>query len=210
MNEDKTKNYFQITTDRMYTAIEAFHLWKRINEMMNVNNVGKEKAERNVEIFRKYWDFFHPVVIASYKSFVIDLSIFFDADKFENTFSLSKLMSAIREKTSDVEFEELTTSISEIKRKHGIRINFILELRNTEVSHQEIDRKKRFVVYQEIEGLFVGVQEILNVLRKYYDGAFTVWDHVPREIIKDLEWVVDNLERGEKVRLEEIEKRYRT
>ena len=56
----------------------------------------------------------------------------------------------------------------------------------------------------------MGVQEILNLLSKYYDRSFTIWDHIERNVTSSLEWVVDNLERGEKVRLDEIYKMYPT
>lgn len=175
---------------------------------MNINEEGKEKAERNVEILKKYWDFFDTVLNSSYKSFVTDVSIFFDSEKYEDTFSLQKLINIVKEKTTDTEYNKLIEEIDAIKKKHGVKIAFILELRNAEVSHQEIERKRRLIVYKEIDELFVGVQEILNLLSKYYDRSFTIWDHIEKNVTSSLEWVIDNLERGEKVRLDEIHKMY--
>ena len=202
MDDEKAKKLFGITTNRMFTAIESFCVWKKMNMMMNTNEEGKEKAERNVEILRKYWDFFDTVLNSSYKSFVTDLSIFFDSEKYEDTFSLQKLINIVKEKTTDTEYNKLVEEIDIIKKKHGVKIAFILELRNAEVSHQEIERKRRLIVYKEIDELFIGVQEILNLLSKYYDRSFTIWDHIERNVTSSLEWVIDNLERGEKVRLD--------
>jgi len=208
MDDEKAKKLFGITTNRMFTAIESFCVWKKMNMMMNTNEEGKKKAERNVEILRKYWDFFDTVLNSSYKSFVTDLSIFFDSEKYEDTFSLQKLINIIKEKTTDTEYNKLVEEIDTIKKKHGVKIAFILELRNAEVSHQEIERKRRLIVYKEIDELFIGVQEILNLLSKYYDRSFTIWDHIEKNVTSSLEWVIDNLERGEKVRLDEINKMY--
>lgn len=208
LGDESAKKLFEITTHRMFTAVESFGVWKKMNMMMNINEESKDKAERNVEIFRKYWDFFNTVLNSTYKSFVADLSIFFDSEKYEDTFSLKKLINIVKEKITDIEYNELIKDIDAIKKKHGVKIAFILVLRNTEVSHQEIERKRRLIVYKEIDELFAGVQEILNLLSKYYDQSFTIWDHVERNVTGSLEWIIDNLERGEKVRLNENEKVY--
>lgn len=121
MDDEKAKKLFEITTNRMFTAIESFCVWKKINMMMNINEDSKEKAERNVEIFRKYWDFFDTVINSSYKSFVTDLSIFFDSEKYEDTFSLQKLINIVKEKTSDIEYNELIKEIDSIKKRHGVK-----------------------------------------------------------------------------------------
>jgi len=76
LSKEKAKKLFQITTNRMFTALESYCVWKKINMMMNINEEGKDKAERNVEIFKKYWDFFNTVQNSTYKSFVTDLSFF--------------------------------------------------------------------------------------------------------------------------------------
>lgn len=205
---EKDKKLFQITTDRMFTALESFFVWREMSKMININEVGKDKADRNVEILKKYWDFFDAVKNSTYKSFVIDLSIFFDPEKYEETFSLKKLINIVKKKIIEAEYNKLIRDINAIKKKHGVTISFILKLRNTEVSHQEIERQRRLIVFKEIEELFIGVQEILNILNKYYDGSFMIWDHIERNVMGSLSWVIDNLERGEKVRLDEIKKTY--
>lgn len=210
MSNEKIKNLFQITTDRMYTALESFSLWKKMNQMMNVNEVGQEVAERNVELFRKYWDFFHPVLNATYKSFIIDLAIFFDTEKYKNTFSLNKLVSLLVGSKTVTEHKNLVKEIDEIKKKHGVKISLVLELRNAEVSHQEMERKRRLIIYKDIEELFTAVQEILNLIARCNDGSFTVWDHVGKNTIHSMEWVLENLVRGEKHRLREIDDEMRS
>ncbi len=210
MIDEKAKKLFRITTNRMFTAIESFSVYRKMNVMMNVEEKGKDNAVRNVEVFKKYWDFFHTVLNSTYKSFVIDLSIFFDPEKYENTFSLKKLTDVIKKKITSTKYDELIKGINDVKKKHNVKIAFILELRNAEVSHQEIERKNRLINFKEIDELFVGVQEILNLLSRYYEQSFTIWDQIEKNVTGSLDWVVDNLERGEKVRLDEIDKMYAT
>lgn len=209
MAEEKIKNLFQITTDRMYTALEAFYVWRKMNQMMNINAVGEEKAKSNVGVLQKYWDFFHPVLVSTYKSFVTDLAIFFDTNKFEETFSLSKMIEEVKTRITKEQYDDLMQKISEIKKKHGVTIGLVLELRNAEVSHQEINKKQRFIVYKDIEELFEATQEILNLLSKYYNDSHTMWSHLELPIVGTVDWVIENLERGEKVRLQEVSDRYR-
>lgn len=208
VRKEEVGKFYQITTDRMYTALESYHTWKALAKMKNVNEVGKEKAERNVEILKKYWDFFHSVETSSYKSFIIDLAIFFDKERYEDTFSLNKLLSVARNMITEAEYSDLLEKIRIIKAKNGTQISLVLELRNTDVGHQKIERKEHFIKFTEVEALFEAVQEILNLVSKHTSDSHTSWDHVGRGAAGSLVWVIDNLERGEKVRLDEIHKMY--
>ncbi len=207
-DNQKIKDLFRLTTDRMFTALESYYLWKKFSQMINVNEVGEVQAKENVAFFQKYWKFFHPVFQSSYKSFVTDLSIFFDASKYDETFSLKKLIEEIKTFVSEAEYEAIVNEISVIKKRHGVTIDLILELRNREVAHQEMDRKSREVIFKDIEDLFKGVQEILNLLSKYYNRGVTYWDHIEEDVLHSFDWVKGNLQRGEKVRLREIEEKY--
>ena len=150
---------------------------------------------------------FGQLIKSTYKSFVSDLSIFFDKN-YEDVLSIDKLLSLGMDKFSIEDIEELKKQISEIKKKHGKNISFLHELRNADVAHQELDSKSRHLLYQNIEDLFVAVQEILNLISNKYDRSIHWWGHVSKEMEHQMQWVVDNLERGEVARLEEIRKGY--
>lgn len=40
MDKEKTRKLFRVAKERMFTALEAFFLWKKLNQMMNTNEVG--------------------------------------------------------------------------------------------------------------------------------------------------------------------------
>ncbi len=49
---------------------------------------------------------------------------------------------------------------------------------------------------------------MFNKLSKSFDKSFTTWDHLKEDSIRSTKFVFENLERGEKVRLEEIQKKW--
>lgn len=201
------ESLFELAENRMLSALSAYHIWKWLNIAINVHHPnGKGRVDRNLKIINTYKAVFPQIVLSSYKSFVVDLFIFFDSGKYES-FSLRKLIASMENKLTPDELVSLKNEIESTKKDHGMTIGFIEELRNADVAHQKIDAKSRRVLYEKIEGLFGGVQKILNLVSHRYDRSVTRWDHVPREVDHQMKWLFDNLERGEKVRLEQIEKK---
>lgn len=209
VKKDSTDGLFRVAHSRMFSALNNYYIWKHLEISIKVNNEGKEKAEKNVAIINDYGYFLHQIFTSTFKGFIGDLSIFFDSHKYEETFSLDKLISTLEKKILPKELDELTKQIREIKKKHGSKISRILELRNSDVSHQKIAPERQHIIFEEVETLFVAVQEILNLINKNSSDSFTVWNHLESEISKDVQRVLKNLERGEKARLEEIERKYK-
>jgi len=207
-NDTSPDQLFRITTNRMYSALNAFYIWKWLNLAININTKGKEFAENNVSIINKYSSFFRQVILSVYKSFVADLAVFFDSGKYQDKFSLSKLLTSIKHKVSEKELGTLKKQIDKIKKKHGIKINLILELRNADVAHQEIKIQSRKINYLEMEELFSAVQEILDLLSVNYNSFTTYWEHIEEDVNRDMDWVFGNLEKGEIMRLREIDEKW--
>ena len=212
METEKTKNNFEsaisLASSRMLSAFGAYSMWKWMNQAININNSGgKKEADRNVEIFNTYTMVFGQLIKSTYKSFVADLSIFFDKN-YEDTFTIDNLLVLGKDRFSPQDIIELKTKIAEIKKSHGKNISFLNELRNADVAHQEMDSKSRHLEYINIENLFKAAQEILNLISNKYNNSIHWWDHVEKEMGHQMKWLVDNLERGESVRLEEIRKEY--
>ncbi len=197
-----------IATDKMLSAFTAFYIWKWFSEAINVNNQGEDIAEKNVSILNKYRNFFQQIIISSYESFVTDLAVFFDAGKYETSFSLTKVLSVFSIQLSEEQFAKLRDDVLAIKNRHGVQIAFILELRNKEVSHKEIVPTKRVLVFSEIEELFKAVQEILDRISLEYDRSTTTWKHVEDGVKQDLNLIIDNLNRGEKLRIDEMNSKW--
>lgn len=205
-----SKELFEVAKRRMFTAVSAYYVWKSLSNSFNVNSKGKAEAEKNVGIINKYQSFFQQTLSSVYKSFVADLSIFFDSDnKYEETFSVSKMIDSLSETLSEGEIEKLKAKIKEIKSRHGVTIALLLQLRNADVAHQEIEAQSRTVEYGKIEELFNAVSEILNLASHHIDNSVWIWDHLEYDVENDIRTMLANLERGEKARLQEIEEKYK-
>jgi len=55
---------------------------------------------------------------------------------------------------------------------------------------------------------FSAVQEILNLISGSHSQTFYMWDHVEKDVNWHMQWMFDNLERGEVARLKEIEEQF--
>lgn len=207
---DQSNNFesiLEVATRRMLSVLGGYYIWKYLELAINLNNpIGEQKVNRNLKILNLYNAFFWQIRVSTYKSFVADLAIFFDKNGYENTFSLKKLLDSTRDKLSFSEIEKMRKEIERIKKEHGVKISFIRELRDADVAHQEIDTKARHLLYENIESLFSAVQEILNLISHKYDRSISSWNHIGEDINHQMEWIIENLERGEKARLEEIDK----
>lgn len=212
--DKKTKftyvSYHKTAIDRVMSGANAFFIWKWIDSSINTNNEGgKERAERNAAIFSVYATIFQQIRISMYKTFVTDLSVFFDKNGYDGNFSLDKLIQSTKDKLSAPQIEELKKNIEIIKRKHSKDISFILSLRNSDVAHQELDAEAKLVIFKNIEELISSIQEILNLISSAYERSVHWWDHIEREVDHKMNWLVDNLERGEIQRLEEMEDEFK-
>lgn len=202
------ENTLDVVTNRMLSALSAYHIWKWLKQAININNEGGEVVvKRHLEIINRHNAVFLQIMVSTYKSFVADLSIFFDSNSYE-TFSLKKFIKAAKDGNSDIEFEGIEQKIINIKRERNITISFLNELRNADVAHQELESKARSIVFEEIEDLFLAVQEIINLISSEYNKSTSAWFHIEKEIDRQMEWIFNNLERGELIRLEEINNRY--
>lgn len=210
----KSKSQFDIlldrATNRMLSALGAYHIWKWLNIAINLNQLGgKDRTERNLEIMNRHNLFFSQLRNSTYKTFVADLWIFFDKDSYNDSFSLDKLIETTQDKLTQKQIDKMRHQVERIKRGHGISIGFIQKLRNADVAHQEINARPRHLNYASVEKLFDAVQEILNLISQTHSKSVHWWGHVAEEVDRQMNWVVDNLERGEKSRLREIDEKYR-
>ena len=201
---------FKIVRDRMYSALNSYFIWKIMNQLMNINGeTGKNGAQENLDlVINKYKYFFQEIIISSYKTFILDLSVFFDSDKYDETFSLNKLINLIQKEDNGLNIEEIKKEIEKIKKPHGKLIGLILKLRNQDAAHQGINPSQHKLVYSEVEDLFKAVHSILNKLTLYYDNSVTSWGHVEKDMKHDIDLIFNNLKRGELLRLKEIREKW--
>lgn len=199
-----TDRLLKLATSRMFSAMTAFFTWKWLHESINSNTDGFDKAQENVdEVVNKYPAVFHQMMVNSYKCFILDLSVFFDKE-YDKTFSLKKIIDSLRSKLDKETFDK----IEDIKKRNGSMINLILELRSQDVAHQAINSEKQLIFFDKFESFFKDIQEILNLLSSNHDRSEHWWDHVEENVRRDMAWVFENLKRGEKQRIKEIEDEY--
>lgn len=215
MNQPETKTTFEIlydrATSRMHSALSAYHIWKWMEIAINLNQPGgKERTNRNLAIMNRHIAFFAQLKDSMYKTFVADLWIFFDKDGYDDTFSLDKLIGATKDKLTQAQIDQMYSDIERIKREHGVSISLVQELRNAHVAHQEINAQSRYLNYARIENLFAAVQEITNLISTAHSKSVHWWGHLENEVDRQMNWIFDNLERGESARLKEIDEKYGT
>ena len=185
-------NVFEIARSRMYSALNSFYIWRWLEQSRNIH-IGEAKAKKNLEIINRYKFFFIPVIINSYKGFVTDLSIFYDSERYPETFSMGKLIKTLDGKLTKKELTSLKEEISNIKKKHKISINIIRDLRNKNVAHQVLKVKRNAFNTAEMEDLFIGTQKIIDLINDKYDNSTNSWKHAKEEVDKDMELLFNNL-----------------
>lgn len=199
------KGILDLATNRMLSALSAFYIWKWLNQAINIREQDNEEAaQRNVDIINRHAPVLIQIQVSVYKSFVTDLAIFFDKT-YEGNFSLKRLLEAAKDTVSEQELVVAQTNVEEIRRKNSTIISFILDLRNKDVVHQEIDRKSYEVIYAEIEELFKQVQRVLNIIDYKHSGSIAAWTHIEEEILRQMNWIFSDLEKGEFYRRKEFE-----
>jgi len=195
------KNMIELLSMRMHSAYMSYYFWKWLEQARNVN-IGEEKANRNLKIMNHQKNFFHTVLRSSFYSFVIDLCIFFDRQ--QPALSIDKLISLVKLDTEEI------SKINEIRELQKINIENLKNIRDKEIAHLDlnVDRSEnKNIIYIEVENLFNGVQEIFNIITKRFDNSIWSWNTFDNQVDHEMNWLFDNLERGEQKRMAEVEER---
>lgn len=196
---------FDIATDRMYSILNSYFIWKWINLSINTNKDGAEKAYDNLDqVVNKYKYFFQQTLVNSFNSFIIDLAIFFDKN-YDEVFTLKKLTKAV----SPTLTKEVLQKVENLIKPNFETINLVRQLRNKVAHASLIDIPNKFVLYESFEKLFAALHEVINLLSITHDGSVTTWNHVEKDVEADLSWIFANLKRGENERIKEIHNKYK-
>lgn len=204
--EPSVQQSIGFASDRMLSTLTSYYIWKWLSQAMNTLAVGEKKANENVDILNLYSPFFRQIQISMYKTFVVDIMVFFDAGKY-GSFSLNKLIDLINKGKTKLVDTELQR-ISKLKNAQGSNISFLKRLRDEDVAHQSFTPQIQKIIFKDVEELFSAVQQIFNILTKSHDGSLYLWDGIENEIERKMLWLVDNLRRGETARLKEIDQKY--
>ena len=162
----ETKSDFDRLVHRMNRAYGCFWIWKNIRKSLSIPEIGEKEAERRSSIMSRYGGIFSGVLYATENTFITDLHKFFDKPKKSLRLeSLIGKLSLEDRKKIDV---YLNTHKNEIKRIENLRHNF--------TAHEPINPQDEKIYTQEIEAVFLVIQEILNIISKSTRGDFFTWE----------------------------------
>lgn len=188
---------------RMHMAYVAYLTWKWLEQARNENKNGKDEALRHVEIMSKQTNFFHTALRGAFYIFIVDLCIFFDRQR--PSLSLDKIIDSL-----DLSKDEIA-KIDSLRDSQKESILKLKNLRDKDVAHYDIDferPERNILLFQEVEDVFLSVQKIFNILSNNFNNSVWSWEHLNSDVEHEMEFLFNNLEKGEKVRVEEIYKKY--
>lgn len=195
---------------RMLSAYTAYNIWKYLKQSLNPNEVGIEEAKIRADILNGYNFLFQQITDSVYKTFINDLAIFYDQN-IDDRFSLLYILKKLKKNNYDIGGME--DIIDKKKRENKEYIKIIRDQRNGVVSHLDpkLYHESLTIEFIKIEDLFKITQEIFDLLRnKISDYRITTdWSHIPRIVKEDIDLLFNNLDRGEKMRVNEIELKYK-
>jgi AbiU2 len=201
MQKDKSEEYLKRLQDRMFRAFHIYLAWKALKTSMFIPMRGKEEVERRVEIMNRYLGggIFNAFIISLEVTFVLEVKKFFE--KRPDSLGIYDFDNVINEGSKK--------QIRDIVAKPEVQATFemIEVLRNKLFAHDEkIMAERKMPAITAIDDLFKSLQEILNIISKDITSAYMVWDHLSDDVEPAISYLLDNLERGEKKRLDDIQK----
>ncbi len=236
--EKGKKKFLEIQTklkklsDEMLQVVQAYYLWQASAFSRSIPEEGIENAENNVKLQNKYKTFLMQAEHSHLNTFIIGISKFFDRDP--RTLNIQHIIDEIAESkeilTSEVivdiyptrfkgeEIKSYTAydekDIEEIKilrEKHNHVIKALKAIRDKSIAHIDIKTIKvnsgNFIPI-EVEKLIIAIQQMFNKISSRFDRSETRWDHLKEAALDETRLIYENLERGEKQRIEEIKKEY--
>lgn len=201
-NKSDTREMIHLLSSRMHSGFVSYHIWKWLEQSRNIN-IGNEFVEKNLKILNRQPNFFHTVLRNSFYGFIIDLCMFFD--KQAPSLSIDKIIDKINLSPDEI------LKICTIRDSQNYQLKKLKDIRDKEVAHLDlnIDRTTtNTVLYTDIEKLFASVQEIFNIVTNNFDSSIWTWPHIEPAVKREMELIFNNLERGENIRIEEINRKW--
>jgi hypothetical protein len=211
-------------------VVESYHIWRTLTFSRSIPEVGQEQAEKNAKLLSLYKEFFIPTEQSHLQVFIIGLMKFFD--KNPKALSFAGLINEIENNKSILTHEVIreaepnldiigsidnnyspidkktVNEINAVRKTYESLIANIKDIRDKQFAHTDMKTIKGTFVPNEIEALIEAVQQMFNKLSGKFDFSSTSFDHLRDDSIRSTQFVFKNLERGEKLRLEEIKKKW--
>ena len=226
----ETQRLFKRMSHEICIVVESYYIWRTLTFARSILEVSQEQAERNAKLMSLHRYFFVPTEQSHLQTFVIGLIKFFDKDP--RALSINRLISEIEQNknifTAKVLREvypdlanigaikdhyvpinqSIIGHIKKLQKKHKKLISSLKDIRDKQFAHTDMKTIKGTFVPLEIEALIEAIQEIFNKLSSTFDLSSTTWDHLRDDSIRNTQFLLENLERGEAQREEELKKKY--
>lgn len=225
------QNLFKrMSHEEMCVVIESYYIWRTLVFSRSITEIGKEVAEKNAKLMSLYKEFFLPTEQSHFHVFITGLLKFFDRDT--QALSFNKLINKIQANKNSFTKEILESVHPHLKEmgfvkdnyspiiqedidhfeglisKHKDLIENLKDIRDKQLAHTDLKAHNGTFVPNEVEELIQAIQEIFNKFTKTFDQSSTIWNHLKEDSVRSTNFLMENLERGEKVRLEEIRKKW--
>jgi len=195
--------------------------------------VGKKNAETAVKVFNLYKDFFIQTEDSHLDFFVITILKFFDSDnrslslhslvneisENKDVFTSDTLIGMYPDRFNDEEFKKtykpikdediykIKNDIKGIRRKLPV-LQTLKDIRNKQVAHYEIEFTKLSFIPNEVGDLINAIQDVMNKISSRIEESETSWNNLKDGAIEDTNRIIENLHKGEQLRLKEIDEKY--
>ena len=221
---------FKRLSSEMCEVVESYHIWATLVFSRSILEIGKEKAEKNVEIMGLYKDFFVTTERNHMHAFIVGISKFFDRDS--RVLSIQQLIQKIKESediiTADI-FKEVCPNrffpedfkdgykpihdkdvkyIEELRKKHEPIIGNLKTIRDKQSVHNDMKVIKATFIPNEVVKLIEAIQEMFNKLSGRFESSTTVWHHLKDDAVRSTKFLLENLERGEVARMKEDKEKW--
>lgn len=164
---------------RIFLAQNAYGFWKAIKQNIDIV-IGKDRAEKNIQILNRYQLFFRTVQHSLETTFIIELYKFFDKRKDvlklvdDNSYEVGLAKTTISDKGKQ--------KIKNIIKENKFTIDQIKKLRKELFAHDKKDKNILIIPpSNELDTLFNGVREICRIISKETDLKIGKWPDISGE-----------------------------
>lgn len=226
-----TISYIEKMKSRYFFALSTFYVYEALREILAPNIVGQEVAEKNVEVFKKFNEFFDPSKEALRIYFFLELAKLFDvsdqslhitkiinytqsniakltANDFVEYNQNREFINSLIENYRGVKHDDLMVIKSEIEKNKDI-IEKVRTYRDQYLAHDDIKKVEVNITGEEIRILFSVLEKILNMFSSKLISTMSIYDHVERDAKDQTMRIIDHLKRFESYRLKEIDEKYK-
>ncbi len=200
-DDKKIKELWKSFSVRIYEISLYFSLFYSSNHAKSSEMLGKETANHNVEVMGKYSYFFNSLEKSACYAAVLSVTMLFDKRK-----GVEKINYLLDE--ADKFKIDRKENFKVLCENHKSTIEQLAKARNEYFAHRSIEKEKLIIPsHDKVFNLLSDVIELLNSIGGEFGESYRWSKHNPgwSENIKiDFQKVIDNLYRGEVVRLAEI------